>query len=310
MGGRIVVATCVLFALLASTMAIALRLKGAGRSRCLASALLPASQLCAVAFLIYCTIAFQLPGWLFFLVALSGVVCVAVDARLFREMREAERKELADERVRLLEEQVVAQRKYERRLQGAVEEARQVRADVLRQLADLDEKLERNEPEKLAEGLEDALGLLRGTKRRYCAHGVVDALVAIKAEACERAVIRTSFALEVPEDVPLSNVELCAVFSNLLDNAFNACERVDPAQRFIDLACWIRAGFLTIDIANSCNPRETRAEQLDCDRGIARHGWGVSIVRGVAEHRHGALTIEESPGIFRVTVVLSVVQEP
>ena len=78
----------------------------------------------------------------------SWALCGPVDLVLFKALEESEKRELSRERVRLLEEQLQAQERYLRRLSADIDEARRVREDVARELAAVDDLLQRKRPNR------------------------------------------------------------------------------------------------------------------------------------------------------------------
>ena len=303
-----VAAACVLLFMCAVMVVLARRLRGISPARLAVNLLFPFSQLCIVAFLFYYAVAFELPTWMFALVVVVGVVCGPVDLVLFRALRESEERELSRERVRLLEEQLAAQEEYLQRLAADIEEARRIREGVARELASVDDLLDRREAEQASLGLMRAVDLMDSARKRYCGHQVVDALVSMKAAVCEGEGIRLELELALDDDVALSSVELCAVFSNLLDNAINACVQVPEGERFVKLRARMDAGYLVVRMENSCEPGVVARRRASAPRGggLPEHGWGLSILSALAERRDGTLEVSREGGLFVTTVILKV----
>lgn len=98
-------------------------------------------------------------------------------------------------------------------------------------------------------------------------------------------------SLRVPAEVSISNSELCALVSNMLDNALNACEDVDPGKRFVVFKASVKGSYLVLDMCNSKSTSEgdegretTRrgilgrirfAEEQTSGGSLAEHGWGA-----------------------------------
>lgn len=306
-----VVAACVVLFMCAVMAVLAWRLRGIPTGRLLVNLLFPFSQLCIVAFLFFYAIVYDLPLWMFALVVVVGLLCGPVDLVLFKALGESEKRELSRERVRLLEEQLEAQEDYLRRLSADIEEARRVREDVARELAAVDELLEQREAEQASKGLMKAVGIMDSACKRSCEHPVVDALVSMKAAVCEERGIRLALDLAIPEDIPLPSVELCAVFSNMLDNAINACAKVPEGARFAELKARVDAGYLAVRMENSCVPPEPgdRSRAPHPHRSgerLPEHGWGLSILKTLADRRDGTLETAQEDEVFRTTVILNV----
>lgn len=288
--------------------------------------LFPISQLAIAGFLLVYVAVFQLPLWLFAAIAASAALCAPADLMLFKALRETEEAELAQTRTSLLEEQVEAQRQYIPRLSAELARAHDVRAELLAQLEEADALLARRQGEQASAELTQAVSALDPADPPLCAHRAVDALVSLKAHACEEAGIRATFELDVPSTVPVPSVDLCAVFSNLLDNALHACEKVEQPRRRLHLKARVVSGYLVVEAENSClpdpggpqhqhqqlAPRIPASEQPLAPttperrpaRGLAEHGWGLSILESLATRHEGSLSIEQSGGVFRTTVAL------
>lgn len=306
---RIVIAACALLLMCAIMGVLARRLRGVPPTRLLINLLFPFSQLCIVAFLFYYVIAYSLPAWMFVLVTVVGALCGPVDLLLFKALEESEKRELSRERVRLLEEQVQAQEEYLQRLTTDIDEARRVREDVARELVAVDELLERREAEAASQGLMKAVDIMDSACKRFCEHRVVDALVSMKAAVCEESGIRLSLDLALADDIPLPSVELCAVFSNLLDNAINACAQVPASARFIELKARVDAGYLVVRMENSCVPlRAGERRRSPRARGgrLPEHGWGLSILKTLADRHEGKLETAQEEGTYRTALILKV----
>lgn len=306
---RVAVAVCVLLLMCSIMVVLARRLRGVPPARLLINLLFPFSQLCIVAFLLYYAIAYSLPLWMFVLIVVVGTLCGPVDLLLFRALEESEKRELSRERVRLLEEQLQAQEEYLQRLSADIDEARRVREDVARELAAVDELLEQREAEAASQGLLKAVGIMDSASKRSCEHLVVDALVSMKAAVCEESGIRLSLDLALADDIPLPSVELCAVFSNLLDNAVNACAQVPASARFIELKARVDAGYLVVRMENSCVPlRAGERRRSPRSRGgrLPEHGWGLSILKTLADRHDGKLETVQEEGTYRTALILKV----
>ena len=282
---RMIIAVGVLLLMCAIMAVLARRLRGVPPTRLLINLLFPFSQLCIVAFLFYYAIAYELPFWMFALVAVVGALCGPVDLVLFKALEESEKRELSRERVRLLEEQLQAQEQYLRRLSADIDEARRVREDVARELAAVDDLLQRQEAEQASRGLMKAVGIMDSSCKRSC-----------------------ELDLALADDVSLPSVELCAVFSNLLDNAVSACGKVPEGARFIKLKARVDAGYLAVRMENSCAPAEPgearRAPRRSRGDRLPEHGWGLNILKTLADRHDGTLETVQEDGVYRTTVLL------
>lgn len=53
-----------------------------------------------------------------------------------------------------------------------------------------------------------------------------------KLSVIERDGIQTEINVMVPAEIPISNIDLCTIFANCLDNALEACRKCPEDSRF------------------------------------------------------------------------------
>lgn len=301
---RVAVASAVLVWIVAIALVLVWRMRETPIRRLVINLLFPASQLGLVSSLLCYAIVFDLPTWLFSLAVVVGLLCGPADLALFKAVRESDDRKMASVRVRALEEQMEAQREYAARLGREAEAARRVELDVCRELEAAEDLLASGDAAKAASSLMRAVGDESLHGQRFCEHRAVDALLALKAQACEKAGVRTAFEVSLSDDVALPDVEVCAIFSNLLDNALHACKRMERDDLCIELKASVVNGFLVVKTENPCVDDAPRPRRLR--EGVPEHGWGLRILDGLARRHGGAFETERADGSFRATVMLSV----
>ena len=104
------------------------------------------------------------------------------------------------------------------------------------------------------------------------------------------------------------------ILNNLLDNAIEACEKLEPGKRFIRLVLKRKKQFLLLDVENSFDgavPVQVRGgsappttKQSTLPGIITEHGIGLSNVREMAERYFGGVNIKVKGDVFHVTVML------
>jgi sensor histidine kinase regulating citrate/malate metabolism len=94
--------------------------------------------------------------------------------------------------------------------------------------------------------------------------------------------------------VEIDDFDLCAVFSNALDNAIKACNSIKGKNKVLDITAKQNKDFLIIDMINTY-------EQGCVLKGT---GIGLSVIKMIAEKYHGAVEIAEEGNIFRISMIL------
>lgn len=235
--------------------------------------------------------------WWILMIALA-LLCAAADAILFFTLRRLAQKEQTEERERLLAESLADQEKRAREWEESEKQAAAVRREMLAQLKGAREALAARRAADARAGMTRAVDSLRPSLTRFCDHPVADALFAAKQKEAEQCGVAFSCAAGIPRELALGEAVLCAVLSNLLDNALRAAA---SAQGSVAVRARTDRGFLVVRVENDAPPAPAprRAHAFE------EHGWGLSIVESLARTHDGRLEITRLPGRFCATVWLA-----
>lgn len=141
----------------------------------------------------------------------------------------------------------------------------------------------------------------------YTENKIIDSLLNYKIGlAIEKNIkIETIVDKNIPE---ISDIDLCCVLGNLLDNAIEACENEKVEDKIIILHITVKNSCLLICVKNSIeesiidkNPNFNTMKQ---NREI--HGMGLKSIRSIAAKYSGYLKISEQEKKFFITEVLLV----
>ena len=111
--------------------------------------------------------------------------------------------------------------------------------------------------------------------------------------------------LDLPECLPVDEINLCLVLSNLLENAFEASLRTAPARRRIELTAYLHGNNLAlIQVENTYNGVIREKDGVFQSSKRKGEGVGIQAVRHIAEKSGGVSTITYQDGLFCAKVML------
>ena len=86
----------------------------------------------------------------------------------------------------------------------------------------------------------------------FCDNVIVNAVLAQRLCRMEQDSIRFAHQLRIPEQIGIQDIDLMCLFSNIMDNAIEACEELpENLQRWIRLQATLRSGLLLLTCENS-----------------------------------------------------------
>lgn len=144
-------------------------------------------------------------------------------------------------------------------------------------------------------------------KERWTGIGALDYILNQKKETAARQGTGMVIHAEYPADCQIDPVDLCAILTNLLDNAMEACAR-QPEGESREITVTIRRInlFLIIRITNSSAtaPAIKDGSLVTSKRDRRLHGWGLRSVKAAVEKYQGTMEITYSDLVYTVDVML------
>lgn len=111
----------------------------------------------------------------------------------------------------------------------------------------------------------------------------------------------------LPNDVAISDTELCSLLSNGLENALHAVADLPADRKQISLYCGVRQNKLLIEIRNPCaGPIAMRDGLPVSDR--EGHGYGCRSIRAIAQRNGGLCVFSARQGQFLLQIMLPVLE--
>ena len=134
----------------------------------------------------------------------------------------------------------------------------------------------------------------------------LDAILSSKVSIARKNDIEVNCTAKVPDELKISDVHLCAIVGNLLDNAIEACEKITEGSepRFIRIYIGLFKSQLYISVSNStCEKHRRRLSELVTSK-LGEHGFGLRRIDKLAEKYDGYVNRKNEPGIFATEVML------
>ncbi len=134
---------------------------------------------------------------------------------------------------------------------------------------------------------------------------MVDAILNSKLSLIKSHNIPVNAKAVVPENIMISDVDLCSVIGNLLDNAMEACLKQSEADgRYIRVFIGILRNQLYISVMNSAGEVKKSGRTYLSLKNSEGHGFGLSRIDAIAERNGGYVNRQNEEGVFATEVML------
>ena len=136
---------------------------------------------------------------------------------------------------------------------------------------------------------------------------MMDAVLGSKLGLMKKRGIRTDVTVHVPKGMKLTDMELCVLVGNLLDNAIEACEEVEEEEnRFIRIYMDTLQEQFYLSVMNGMNGRAQRKGTgfVSRKRSGGLPGFGLQRVDRIVEKYGGFLNRQTEEGGFATEILL------
>lgn len=163
-----------------------------------------------------------------------------------------------------------------------------------------------NEVEKAEEYINQMETELKSIDIRYkTGNTSIDAILNGKLSLAEKSGIHIKCDAALPKEILLPQLDLCVILGNLIDNAIEACEKVENKQgKFLRIYLCIMKKQLYISVSNGTNEVIRKLDKDYISRKRGNHGHGLKRINQVVEKHGGYINRQNEPGVFATEIML------
>lgn len=192
----------------------------------------------------------------------------------------------------MLEKQYERQLSHYKSYQKYTESFREFKHDYKSMMASLKSLIRARENEKaiqLIDGIYDDMQKKVHVHKKYSDHVVLDVMLQDLANICIEKEIQFSFQVYAPRNTSLSLPDAIRIFSNVTNNAVEACEKLSISKRFIHITSSTDHQWVVLEVVNSCNSEISikNGKYITSKKDKDGHGMGLRIVSRLVENMGG-----------------------
>lgn len=203
----------------------------------------------------------------------------------------------------LLEQQFNTQIKHLNELVIAQKQTRSIKHDLANHLISIKAYLSDNKINECAEYVNSLINYADiNSDVIDTGNPVIDAIVTAKKNLAKSNHIEFITDIQIPENLKIDSSDCCIIFGNALDNAIEACEKVQ-GHKYIKINLAYHEKSLICKIINSAeNVKNPLMKTTKNDK--TSHGIGFTNIKDTLEKYKHIMNVEQNDGEFKLFFIL------
>lgn len=133
---------------------------------------------------------------------------------------------------------------------------------------------------------------------------MIDAILNGKLNIAAQNDIAVNAKAKIPEGTPVTDVDLCAVIGNLLDNAIEENKRLPQEDRFIRIYIGQKNTQLYMAFTNAAGKKRDKRKSMFPSAKGAQHGLGLVRVESLVKKYGGLFSADSEDGGFTAELLI------
>ena len=130
---------------------------------------------------------------------------------------------------------------------------------------------------------------------------MADAILNSKLSLAAANHIEVKAEAKIPVSLTVSELDLCIIIGNLMDNAIDACMELPPEKRLIRIYMEMKGNFLYFALTNTSGGKKKKSFRSTKGEG---HGFGIARMDAVVKKYGGYITRASEDEAFSTEVLL------
>lgn len=203
-----------------------------------------------------------------------------------------------------------AEKVYAQIISNDVEQLRMIRHDLRNNLQIVFAGIDRDWPKEKTKGILRELSddIDRNLAKNFCSNQIVNTILVLKNKEAMDAGIQMKVSCNVPKELPISNLDICTVFCNSIDNAIEATQKTeDDSLKEINVNCGIVNDYLILKVTNPCSENIViRGVMPSTKDNPKEHGMGIRIMKQIAAEHNGTVQLKCEEKQFETMICLQI----
>lgn len=238
----------------------------------------------------------------------STIVMLLINFTIFHIIITLSRKFELEKKNYIYRQEIDYYTEYIKEKQSTINSIKRIKHDLKNQFIYLDELIKTKDYNRISKFMKEfnAENYFHNSKAKT-GNLLVDAIINNKYIITQKEDIDFEIQLDIPDSLPFSDIDLCLILGNALDNAIEANIRSNIKNKYISLFMKYDMGNLIIVLENSFDGKiiiDYDGNIMTSKREKSFHGMGISSIKISADKYQGLVKNEITDSKYILKVIL------
>ncbi len=196
-------------------------------------------------------------------------------------------------------------KEFYERTDALCKEFQSLRHELKNHLSVMEALLRDKQYDKLQEYFDEFSGKsLPQFEQFHCRNPIITSVISQQMNAARAAGIRLDAVAAVPERLGIADGDLCSMLSNMIENGIEGCRRAGGNLIRATLHTEKNCLFITVTNPAEADILQKNPNLATTKSDPAGHGFGIPILRRIAEQYDGIVSFSEDSGWFTADAML------
>ena len=164
--------------------------------------------------------------------------------------------------------------------------------------------IDKGETQKVQKYIEKLIDSTDKTvSHRYCEDETVNMILSNYETTISKNDIDLRCKLQIPDKLPISEVDITSILSNAIENAIHAVLPLDKENRIIELTITEKNEKTLISVSNTYGERPKMVDSMPITND-KKHGFGTQSIRYTVENLNGYCRFSVSDDRFILQIII------
>lgn len=140
----------------------------------------------------------------------------------------------------------------------------------------------------------------------FSKNAILNTILTLKNMEIEKSDINLDIEIDKTLDFNMEEIDICDLFSNILDNSIEATKKCNCDDKFIKFCVAKKNDYIIIKCENTYDgflKKNSYGNFITTKLDVKKHGYGINIIKNVVDKYDGEINFITKNNVFKIVII-------